>query len=304
MKIIFFGTPDYVVPVLAKLHDVYNRNQNERDLIAVVTQPPREVGRKKIVSRSSVDNWAYRHKIEVFYDTENLPQADLGVLAAYGQILPKSVIKHFSLGILNIHPSLLPLLRGASPIQGALSNGLYVTGVSVMKMDELMDHGPIISQFKEEIKESDTSETLRKRLFDRSTQFLIDLIPNYASQKVKLKEQDHGKATFTRLIAKQDGFVPEKILKAALKAEKSTVAWNPNFLQGESISSDASGIYNLYRALTPWPGIWTNFSETKRLKILKCHLEENKLILDEVQLEGKNPVSWEQFVNAYKPDFL
>lgn len=280
MKIIFFGTPEYVIPVLELLHKTYNRPNHERELIAVVTQEPKKVGREQTIERSAVDNWAFRHKIQIITNLNEVPEADLGVVAAYGNIIPQNIISKFSKGLLNIHPSLLPKYRGASPIQSAIIAGDTLTGVSVLLMDEQMDHGPLISQFKEEILNDDTNETLRTRLFERSAQFLIDLIPNYLNGKVKPKEQKHDEATFTKLIKKDDGFIKNP-LKDPLTTDK------------------------LFRAMQPWPGIWTLITINKeplRLKVNKLHLEGSELVLDEVQLEGKNPVSWDQFSAGY-PDY-
>ena len=268
MKIIFFGTPDYVLPVLEKLHKYH-------EVVAVVTQSPKPVGREKTIEYSAVDKWAFRKKIDRFFTFENLPEADLGVCAAFGMIIPKEVLNRFKYGILNIHPSLLPKYRGASPIQTAIANGDIVTGVTIIKMDEKMDHGPILTDFEEEILADDTFETLRIRLFERSCDVLLNLIPNYVKNKVALKPQDDKLATFCKIVNKQDGFV---------NLEKD----NSKLIEAK------------LRAFSPWPGIWTNLKNGKRLKILKCHLESNELILDEVQLEGKNPVSWNQFKSAYQ----
>jgi methionyl-tRNA formyltransferase len=279
MKIVFFGTPEFVIPILECLHDTYNRGK-ERQFIAVVTQPPKIMGREKRITRSAVDNWAYKHKVDVITDPGYVPQADLGIVAAYGQMIPKFVIQKFKFGILNIHPSLLPKYRGASPIQGALVNGDTITGVTVIKMDEKMDHGPIISQFKDEILPNDTNETLRKRLFERSAQFLIDLLPNYLNGKIKPKEQDHDNATFTKLVTKEDGFIKDPF-------------------------EDPQKVLLLIRAYTPWPGVWTYVylkDQRLRLRIYSAHIENGKLVLDEVQLEGKTKVSWEQFTQGY-PDY-
>ncbi len=279
MKIVFFGTPDYVISILEALYKTYN-NGPEKQLIAVVTQAPQKVGREQKLTRSEVDHWAYKHKIPVIFDFDKIPAADLGIVAAYGKIIPKFVILNFKFGILNVHPSLLPKYRGASPVQAAIANGDTTTGVTVIKMDELVDHGPIISSFKNEILPTDTNETLRIRLFETSAKFLIDLIPNYLNGKIKLKPQDDQKATFTKTLKKEDGFVADP-------------------------SEDPVRSERLFRAMQPWPGIWSEIaisSKKLRLKILKCHLEENKLVFDEVQLEGKNPVSWKQFESAY-PDY-
>jgi len=280
MKIVFFGTPDYVVPIAEALYKTY-RTKKDKGVVAVVTQHPKPSGRKKKMEYSAIDKWAHKREIPILYDYADMPVADLGVVAAYGRIIPQNVIRHFPKGIVNIHPSLLPKYRGASPVQNAIADGETQTGVTIIKMDEKMDHGPIISSFKEEIRKDDTNETLRKRLFDRSAQFLIDLIPNYLNGKIKLKEQDHKKATFTKLVKSEDGFI-------------------------ENLFENPEKTYNLWRAYQPWPGIFTKVGindEEKRLKILKLHLENDKLVLDEVQLEGKKPVGFEEFKRGY-PDAI
>jgi len=284
-KIIFFGTPDYVIPILESLHKYHK-------LVAVVTQPPKEAGRKKKMTFSPVDNWAHKRKIPVItnlpagkagLDISEFPEANLGVVASYGKIIPQSVINYFKYGILNIHPSTLPKYRGASPIQQQIIDGVKETGVSIIKMDKLMDHGPIVSQFAEQIDKTDTNETLRENLFERSAQFLIDLIPNYLSGKINLKPQDEDHATSTKIIDKDDGYVTPAML--AQEPEK---------------------VERMIRAYKPWPGIYTFVEiegEKKRLKILKAHIEEGKLVLDKVQLEGKKTVSFEEFGRGY-PDFV
>ncbi|KKU04023.1 MAG: Methionyl-tRNA formyltransferase [Candidatus Woesebacteria bacterium GW2011_GWE1_45_18] len=187
------------------------------------------------------------------------------------------MIDTFPHGILVVHPSLLPKYRGASPIQGAIANGDKQVGVTIIKMDEKMDHGPIVSQFKEETKPDDTTDTLRARLFERSKDVIVEMIEPYLQGKIKPKEQNHDEATYTKIITKQDGFI-----------------------EAESFTSEAAKAERFIRAMQPWPQAWTLIGK-KRLKILKAHLESGKLILDEVQLEGKSPVSWEEFKRGY-PD--
>lgn len=280
MKLVFFGTPDYVIPVLEKLSKYH-------EIVAVVTQNPKPAGRGKKIEYSAVDTWAHKKKVAKFFNFQNLPQADLGVCAAYGKIIPNYIINGFKYGILNIHPSLLPKYRGASPIQTAISDGDTETGVTIIKMDDKMDHGPIVSSFKEEIAQNDTLETLRIKLFEKSSQFLIDLIPKFSKGKINLKHQDENLATYTKMVKKEDGYIDLK-------------------------KTDPIEIERKFRAYQPWPGIWTNLqvkshkSEvTKKLKILKCHFElrTSDLVLDTVQLEGKKPVSWEQFKQAYSLNF-
>jgi methionyl-tRNA formyltransferase len=269
MKIIFFGTPDYVIPIMEALYKKF-RTVNKKGVVAVVTQPPKPAGREKRLEYSAVDVWAYKHKIPIFHNYDDLPGADLGVVAAFGKIIPRATIEYFPKGILNVH---------ASPTQAAISSGDTTTGVTVIKMDEKMDHGPVISKFTEKIEDTDTNEVLRRRLFERSSDLLVGLIPSYVSGKISLKEQNHEEATFTKLITKEDGFISQKALK-----------------------EDPEGTERKFRAYQPWPGIYTIVkinAEEKRLKILDLHLGDEGLVFDQVQLEGKNPVSWEEFKKGY-----
>jgi len=279
-KIIFFGTPGYVLPIVKNLHKYYK-------IIAVVTQPPKPAGRKKILKYSPVDDWAHKKGIQVLCDPREIPEADLGIAAAYGKIIPQETIKKFKFGILNIHPSLLPKYRGASPIQAAIASGETETGVSIIQMDEKLDHGPIISSFKEHISNDDTAESLTERLFTRSAEFLINLLPSFLEKKITPKPQDHSQATFTKIITKKDSFIPLETLKDAIVKGK-----------------EAKKLYNLIRAMHSWPNCWTTINlpgKQKRLKIISADLKENKLVPKKVQLEGKNEVSWQQFLKGY-PD--
>jgi methionyl-tRNA formyltransferase len=279
MKIVFFGTPDYVMPILTKLHREFVTGPGKSPIVAVVTQEAKPVGRDQIVTFSPVDRWAHEHKIFTYYKASDLLEANLdaeiGVLASYGEIISREVIDLFPQGILVIHPSLLPKYRGASPVPAAIKNGDSMTGVSIIRMDEKMDHGPIVTQFKEEILDNDTSDVLRDRLFAKSADVLVETITPYTKGKIKLKKQDDSAATYTKLVTRQDGFIE---------------------LQG----SDPCQTERFIRAMYPWPGAWTLLPNQKRLKLIKSHLDESeKLVLDEVQLEGKLPVTYKQFTEAY-----
>lgn len=280
MKIVFFGTPEYVLPILKAIHKKFVTGPGKSPIAAVVTQSPKPVGRKQILSYSPIDKWAHERNISTFYQSSELAinniEADLGILAAYGEIIRKEVINLFPKGILVIHPSLLPKYRGASPIQAAIASGEETTGVSIIKMDEKVDHGAIVSQFKENINQNDTTETLRARLFERSAEVITELIEPYMKGKITPREQNDAEATFTKLVTKQDGFIDLKKI-------------------------DPEDAERFIRAMSPWPSAWT-LAEGKRIKLLKSHLEAGKLFLDEVQLEGKNPVKWREFETAY-PQF-
>jgi methionyl-tRNA formyltransferase len=321
MKIVFFGTPEYVVPILKKLNKYFSDPKGAGGVVAVVTQKPKPTGRKKILSYTAVDNWAHRRKVPVFYDltkfmNENV-DADIGILSSFGKIIPRNVIDYFPLGILNVHPSLLPQFRGASPVQAAIASGLTKTGVTIIKLDEKLDHGPIIGRFEEDIGTDDTTETLRNRLFELASDFLFNLLEPYRKRKIALKDQDHSKVSFTKELSKEDGFIPPKFIANTLMGKTSQKRWHINFIENFSVKPNAQSIDKFVKAMHPWPLAWTfvntdKAGQSKRLKILSTRFENQvsgekarsagKLIIEAVQLEGKNRVSWEQFTQGY-PNF-
>jgi len=301
MKIIFFGTPNYVLPVLNKLYKEY-------EIAAVVTQPPRPVGRKKIKQFSPIDDWAHKKKIKIFFEPakiiEKKIEADLAIVAAYGLLIPKNVLNYFKYGALNIHPSLLPKWRGPSPVRASIIEG-EMAGATIIQLDEQMDHGPIVSQFKHDLDMSETSDMLTQILFERSSDFLLDLIPSYVSKRLLPKAQDHSKATFTKLLKKEDGFIPPEILSKGIKGEYSKESWKIRFLNDFEISTTPDSILRFIKGMSSWPGAWTEVKidgVEKRLKILDAKLDNSKLSLTEVQLESKNPTSWVEFTSRH-PNF-
>jgi len=220
---------------------------------------------------------------------EKEKRPDVGILASFGAIVPKDFLNFPRKGILNIHPSLLPKYRGPSPAQAAILNGERQTGVTIIKMDEEIDHGPIVAQLAEEILPTDTSESLYFRLFSAGAEVLKTILPAYLEGRIELQEQNHSAATYTKRLSREDGFISLEKLKEAIKG------------------ANAEFVDRQIRAYYPWPGSWTNLKlktknsklNNKRLKILKAHLEHGKLVLDQVQLEGKKPVSFKQFCEGY-----
>ena len=207
---------------------------------------------------------------------------DVGVLASYGKILSPEILVIPKYGILNIHPSLLPKYRGASPVQTVILAGDKETGVSIIKMDEKVDHGPIVAQFTEKILPADTAESLYLRLFAGGTEVLLTILPTYLKDQIELRQQNHSQSTHTKKLSREDGKIDWK--------------WSPEKIERH------------VRAMHPWPGAFTNVKIknqiSKRLKILKAHLERLspntcRLIPDLVQLEGKKPVTWKQFCEGY-----
>src|SRR3989344_8081301 len=235
MKIVFFATPEYVLPILEALHKKFRDKRGSSPIIAVVTQKPRPTGRKQELKYSAVDTWAHKHGIPIYFDPQKLIEkkvhADLGIAASYGGLLPEKLINYFPLGILVIHPSLLPLFRWGSPVPATIVTDTNPTGVTILKMDSKFDHGPIITRFKEAVEPNDTYETLRDRLFLRSADVLVELIDPYLTGKIKPKSQDDSKATYARMIKKEDAFIPPEYFDAAVRGKKLAVSWNIPFIK-------------------------------------------------------------------------
>ena len=315
MKIVFFGTPEYVKSVVETLHKTFKASaDNKSSVVAVVTQKPKLVGRKKILSHSSIDKWAFDKNIPVVTDSLELLDSqlepDIGILASYGQIIPKEVLDYFPHGILNIHPSLLPKYRGASPVRATIAAGETKAGATIIKLDEQLDHGEIVSQFKIDIEKDDTAKTLREKLFVQSARVLSTLVQPYLDGKITLNKQNEKEATYTTLVTKNGGFIKPKLIKNALKGKKSSEKMNVSFVnigpEKDVLQVKASSVNldSFIRAMDPWPIAWTTVKtspskESKRLKILRAHVSKNALVLNEVQLEGKNVVSWKQFKEGY-----
>lgn len=268
LKIIFFGTPDFVVPVLQALVEQFQ-------VVAVVTAPDKKVGRKQVLTPSPVKEFSQGPCIftpekldqELVEELKKL-QPDLFVVAAYGKLLPSQVIEIPQYGSLNIHPSLLPKYRGPSPIQSAILNGDQVSGVSILVVDEKMDHGPVISTKEISISDIDTFDSLSKKLFEEGAKILVEIIPNFISRKIKPVEQNHQKATFTKMVTKEDGYFDINNPPSSEQLDK------------------------MIRAFYPWPNVWTKWNE----KVVKFYPEGL------VQMEGKKPIKLEDFLRGY-PNF-
>jgi methionyl-tRNA formyltransferase len=281
MKIIFFGTPEFAIPALkALLIDKY-------DIVAVVTGPDRPRGRYKKIGPSPVKILAGEKKIKVFqpkspskddifFEEFNDLKPDLCIVSAYGKIIPNKMLNIPKFGFINIHPSLLPKYRGPSPIQTAILNGDKKTGVSIMKIDEKIDHGPVLAQ---RAPANGTSQLEFRKLHDElaklGAELLINTLPKYIRGEITPREQDHDNATFTKLLTREDG----------------KIYWSDRY----------SKIYNQIRALNPDPGTWTQWNN-KVVNIKEAELVDGKLKIKTLQMEGKKEMSLESFLNGH-PDF-
>lgn len=260
MRVVFFGTSQYCLPILEAL---------KKDLVLIVTREDKPVGRKQVLTPSATKVWAKKNNVPVITnlsDLRNLSNLELGLVADYGKIIPEEIFDKPKLGTFNIHFSKLPEFRGASPVQASLLRGDETAWVTIFKLEKTLDTGPILDQREFPIYSDDTAQTLYTRLFEEAAKYL----PTLDFTK-KLTPQT-GLPTFCKMLKKDDGFV----------------------------KLDDPNIYNKYRAFYPWPGIWTlrqvhteqgrsAQGKPQRMKILKCHLEKDKLILDEIQFEGKKP---------------
>lgn len=234
-KIIFMGTPDFSVPVLDRLvSDGY-------DVTAVVTQPDRPVGRKRVLTPPPVKVAALKHNIPVYQpekikDPEELEKIlalkpDLIVTAAFGQILPKKLLDAPEFGCINVHASLLPELRGGAPIHYAILQGKEKTGITIMYMVEKLDAGDIISQVEVPITDNDNVGSLHEKLSKAGAVLLSETLPRLLKREIHPIKQDEALATFA----------------SNIKREQEKIDWSRN---GEEI-------YNHIRGLHPWPVAYT-----------------------------------------------
>jgi methionyl-tRNA formyltransferase len=249
IKVVFFGTPVFVNPIKEAL------DKNFKLL--------------KVISESIEFDKSFQEELK------NL-EPDLMVVAAYGKILPKEVLDIPRFGALNIHPSLLPKYRGASPIQQAILNGDKITGVTIIKMDQKMDHGPIVAQEEFEVFTEDTFESLANRLFQEAAEMLVKVIPDFVEGKITPKEQNHQQATFSKLLKKEDGYF--------------------------ELDNPPENLDKMVRAYHPWPSAWTRWSPSTKVTGDKNGKIVKLLPNGFVQLEGKKAVPLKDFLNGY-PDF-
>lgn len=199
-----------------------------------------------------------------FIDKIKLP-IDLFIVVAYGKILPENFIKIPKLGTINIHYSLLPKYRGASPVEASLLYGETETGVSIQQMEFQLDSGPILAEEKIIININDTKDTLREKLIKIGGDLLCKIIPDIVNKKIKGKIQDETKATFCKKIKKEYGEI------------------DPN--------GNAMDNWNKYRAYYGWPGVFF-FKDGKRIKITKAKYENNSFIIERVIPEGKKEMDY------------
>jgi methionyl-tRNA formyltransferase len=299
-RIVFFGTPSFAIPTFKSLL------QGPDELVAVVTQPDREKGRGRKVIPSPVKQLALQHgmtplqpgkvKEEAFQEKLRALQPELIVVVAYGQILPKSILRIPQYGAVNIHASLLPQYRGAAPIVWAILKGEKVTGVTTMFMAEGMDTGDILLQREIPIENDDTAETLQQRLALVGAQLFMETLEKMKAGKIHPIPQDHSRATYAPPLKKEDG----------------RIDWR----------KEAKEIDLQVRAFDPWPGAFTEL-DGRLLKVYRGEVRKGRsagkagtvvwvgsdfievvtgndsFLIKEVQLEGKRRMSVREFLAGH-----
>ncbi len=281
MNYAYFGTPEFSAIILRELID---RGIPPRVLIC---NPDRPTGRKKIITPPPTKRVVTESGLPIeILQPENkselalmggdiFSKSDLGVVAAYGQIIPVEIIGVSKLGIIGVHPSLLPKYRGPSPIRSAILSGEESTGVTLFMMDDLVDHGPIIKKSEYKISRDDTYEILHEKLAKMSPTLLIEAIKKFREGKITPEAQDESAATYTKKIKSEDGYV---------KYEDLTIA------QSGKDKKLAAAIWRKIRALNPEPGVYTLVNNI-RTKLLSADLDGERLVLKKIQKAGKNPVN-------------
>lgn len=306
-KVLFLGTPPFSLPALKALLEA------KCDVVAVYTQPDRNVGRGQKLALSAVKEFALSRGLNVL-QPDSLKsedavaqmrslQPDVAVVAAYGKIIPGNVLDIPKHGFLNIHPSLLPRHRGATPIPSAILQGDEITGVSIILLDAGMDSGPIVKQREMAIADDDTAGSLSDKLSYLGADLLSEVLPLWLAGKIKAEPQDDSKATYTRILTKEDG----------------RISWQ----------HEATDIWRQVRALQPWPGSYTTW-KGKNIKLLQVQplsleksVEAGRIIsipevtengvaagcgkgvlsLVKVQMEGKREMFVDEFIRGQR-DFM
>ena len=243
MRTIFFGSPEFAVPCLEALHDI-------SDIVAVISQPDRPAGRGLATRPPAVKQRALELGLDVWQPTKvrtpefaaklRALEADVGVVVAYGRILPRAVLDAPRTGCVNIHASLLPRWRGAAPIQWSIVHGEEQTGVTLMQIDEGMDSGPILATVSTAIAPDEDAATLGSRLSTMGAELLREQLPRYIAGELTPQPQDDAAATMAPILKKEHG----------------RIDWN----------KPARAVHNQIRGMNPWPGAHTFLGE-RRIRV-------------------------------------
>jgi len=292
-KLVFMGTPMFAVPILKSLY------QNGYNISCVYTQPPQKSKRGQKINKSPIQgisetlNLEYRTppilNNEEEYNFLNSLDADLAIVVAYGQIIPKKFLSLTKTGFINIHASLLPKWRGAAPIQRSIMNLDQETGISIMRIAEKLDTGPVCNNYKIQLNENLNALEISEKLSNLAAEKILDNVDDILEDKANFVEQDHSNATYASKIQKTEG----------------QINWDEN---AEKIIGKINGLY-------PSPGAFFNFNG-ERYKILKAQIgraqgnpgsvlsdnleiacgNNQSIIVKEIQRQGKRPQNIGEFI--------
>lgn len=245
LKVVFMGTPEFAVPVLQELIDNTN-------VILVVSQPDKKVGRKQILTPTPIKEKALEYNIEVFQPTKIKEDyqriidlnPDIIITCAYGQIIPNELLEFPKLGCINVHASLLPKLRGGAPIHKALIYGEEKTGITIMYMDEKMDSGDIITQEEYIINDKDNVGTLHDKLSAMGAKLLIDTLPSILNKTNKRIKQNIDEVTYAYNVTREEEHI--------------------------DFNKPCREIFNQVRGLNPWP-LANMIIDDKEIKVIECN---------------------------------
>jgi methionyl-tRNA formyltransferase len=302
IKVVFMGTPEFSVPVLESLIKEY-------DVIGVVTQPDKEVGRKKVLTFSPVKELALKHNIKVLqpvkirkeFEEVLALKPDIIVTCAYGQIIPKEILDCPRLGCINVHGSLLPKYRGGAPIERSMMNGDKETGITLMYMDEGMDSGDIIKKEAIPIRDDESIIELRKELSLLGKKMLMEELPNIINGKAPRIKQNEEEVTIAKIIKREDELL--------------------------DFNNESLLLYNKIRALSPDPACYS-YLDSKLYKIYNSRIGssnksgvvgeiinvykdgigikslDGELIITDIQVEGKKRMLVSSYLNGINKDSL
>ncbi|HEY4512934.1 MAG TPA: methionyl-tRNA formyltransferase [Candidatus Paceibacterota bacterium] len=263
----FFGGEPLAVPTLQKL-------QSEGITPSlIVSNPDKPRGRNLQVAPPPTAEWAKKHGIPLI-QPEKLRKEDIKnnfdffVVVSYGKIIPKDVLDLAKLGAINVHPSLLPIYRGPSPIVAAILNGDSETGVTLIKIDEEMDHGPILVQEKIPLSGNEFIQDLEESLAELGGKLLVKIIPEFIENKIQTKEQNHSRATYVKKISKADGEI--------------------------SLEDNPEKNWRKFRAYAAWPRVFF-FKDGKRIIVTDAVLQNDQFVIKKVLPEGKKEIAWQEF---------
>lgn len=300
LNVIFMGTPEFCVPILESL--IENTN-----VIAVVTQPDKEVGRKRQILYSPIKELAIKNNIKVLQPIKIKEEyqeiidlnPDIIITCAYGQIVPEIILNNPKYGCINVHASLLPKLRGGAPIHKSIIYGYDKTGITIMYMDKGMDTGDMISKCEVEIDNNDTAQTLHDKLQKVSVPLLLDTLKDIIKGTNKREKQNEKEATYAYNISREEEHI--------------------------DFNKTSKEIYNQIRGLNSWPGAYASLDD-KNIKIysslindksydtkpgtiinvdkngIEVVTKDGSILITELQLPGKKKTLIKDFINGCKKE--